>query len=101
MKESIIDKILCSTGYLPPRNEEEMTAFEKVYSKVTFKSEFHVDVDQIVNGTCRVKPLICRYGSGNASSSDMRMAARNFETLPKEVIDKIKKQHRGVDDEDK
>ena len=26
MKESIIDKILCSTGYLPPRNEEEMNA---------------------------------------------------------------------------
>ena len=49
MKDSIIDKILCSTGYLPPRNEEEMTAFEKIYSKVTVKTDFRVDVDQIVD----------------------------------------------------
>ena len=48
MKESIIDKILCSTGYLPPRNEDEMTIFEKEYKKVTLKTNFHVDVDQIV-----------------------------------------------------
>lgn len=34
MKESIIDKILSTSGYLPPRNDDEMEAFEKVYSKV-------------------------------------------------------------------
>lgn len=101
MKDSIIDEILCSTGYLPPRNEEEMTAFEKIYSKVTVKADFRVDVDQIVNGGCRVKPIAHRFESGNASSSDMRFAARNFEALPKDVIEKIKKQHKGKDDEDK
>ena len=98
MKESIIDKILCSTGYLPPRNEEEMKAFEKIYSKVTVKKDFHVDVDQIVNGNCRVMPNIRHLGSGNTFSSDMRMAARNFEALPREVIDKIKKQHKRGND---
>lgn len=98
MKDSIIDKILCSTGYLPPRNEEEMAAFEKIYSKVSVKKDFHVDVDQIVNGNCRVMPNIRHLGSGNTSSSDMRMAARNFESLPKDLIDKIKKQHKGEDD---
>ena len=45
MKDSIIDKILCSTGYLPPRNEDEMTAFEKVYSKVVVKTDFRVDMN--------------------------------------------------------
>lgn len=99
MKDSIIDKILCSTGYLPPRNEEEMTAFEKIYSKVTVKTDFRVDVDQIVNGGCRVKPIAHRFESGNASSADMRLAARNFEALSKDVIEKIKKQHKGINDE--
>lgn len=99
MKDSIIDKILCSTGYLPPRNEDEMTAFEKVYSKVVVKTDFRVDIDQIVNGSCRVKPNVHRFESGHASSADMRMAARNFEALPKDVVEKIKKQHKGKDDE--
>jgi hypothetical protein len=99
MKDSIIDKILCSTGYLPPRNEEEMTAFEKIYSKVTVKTDFRVDVDQIVNGGCRVKSIVHRFESVNASSSDMLLAARNFEALPKDVIEKIKKQHKSKDDE--
>ena len=50
MKESIIDKVLSTTGYLPPRNEEEMTAFEKIYSKVEIDENFHVNVDSIANG---------------------------------------------------
>ena len=48
MKENIIDKILSSSGYLPPRNEEEMSAFEKIYSKVEIDESFHVDVESIV-----------------------------------------------------
>lgn len=99
MKDSIIDKILCSTGYLPPRNEDEMTAFEKVFSMVAVKTDFRVDVDQIVNGVCEVKPIVHRFESGYASSSDMLIAARNFETLPKDVVVKIKNQHKGKDDE--
>lgn len=98
MKESFIDKILCSTGYLPPRNEAEMTAFEKEYSKVEIKEDIYVDIEQIVNGGCGVKPVVHHFVSGNMSSSDIRMAARNFESLPKDLIDKIKKQHRGEDD---
>lgn len=98
MKECIIDKILCSTGYLPPRNEAEMTAFEKEYSKVTIRKDFQVDIEQIVSGSCGVKSVVRHFVSGNMSSSDMRMAARNFESLPKDLIDKIKKQHRGEDD---
>lgn len=99
MKESIIDTILFSTGYLPPRNEEEMTAFEKVYSQITLKTDFHVDVDQIVDGNCRVKPIVRRFVRSGASSSDMRVAARNFEALPKDIVAKIKKQHKGKNDE--
>ena len=74
-----------------------MNAFEEVYSEVNVKTDFRVDVDQIVNGSCRVKPKVHRFESGYASSSDMRIAARNFEALPRDVVEKIKKQHKGKD----
>ena len=99
MKDSIIDKILSSTGYLPPRNEEEMTAFEKIYSKVEIDENFHVDVESIVNGGCQYKPkVVPMVSSGRFSQSDLRMAARNFGNLPEDVIEKLKKQHRDDGD---
>ena len=99
MKESIIDKILSSTGYLPPRNEEEMTAFEKIYSKIEVDKDFHVDVDNIVNGGCQYEPkVIPLASSGDFSQNDLRMAARNFGKMPAEVIEIIKKQHKDDDD---
>ena len=44
-----IDKVLHTSGYLPPRNEEEMIAFEKVFSKIKVRDGFRVDVAKIVN----------------------------------------------------
>lgn len=100
MKENIIDKILSSSGYLPPRNEEEMSAFEKIYSKVEIDESFHVDVDSIVKGTCHYKPKVYPTSSGKSKMSqyDLRAAARNFEGMPKDVIEKLKKQHQDDDD---
>lgn len=95
MKESIIDKILCSTGYLPPRNEEEMDAFEKEYSKVTIDKSFRVDVDSIINGSCHLRPQMKPMASsGQFSQTNLRMAARNFENLPEEVVEKMMSQHK-------
>ena len=99
MKESIIDKILSSTGYLPPRNEEEMTAFEKIYSKVEIDENFHVDVDNIVNGGCPNEPKVIHMTStGKLLQEDIHMVARNFGKLPGDVIEKLKKQHKGNGD---
>lgn len=98
MKESIIDKVLCSSGYLPPRNEDEMIAFEKEFTNVKVDEDFHVDVDSIVNGGCRVKSMMRNIGGGTTAASDMRIAARNFESMPEDVVEKIKKQHKGKDD---
>lgn len=44
-----IDKILCTTGYLPPRNEEEMIAFEQEFSKVKIDPDFHIDIEKITS----------------------------------------------------
>ena len=99
MKESIIDKILSSSGYLPPRNEEEMTAFEKICSKIEVDDDFHVNVDSIVNGGCQYEPKVIQMTNiGSVSQDDLRMAARNFGKLPEEVIDKLKKQHKDDGD---
>lgn len=97
MKKSIIDQILSTTGYLPPRNEEEMIAFEKVYSSVTVNEDSLIDVSRIVNEVCPIRPTI-HIGGSPISASDIRMAARNYEAMPRDVIDKIKNQHKGEDD---
>jgi len=99
MKESMLDKILSSSGYLPPRNEEEMTAFEKIYSKIDVDKYYHVDVDSIVNGGCRYEPKVIQTtNTGCVSQDDLRMAARNFGNLSGEVIKKLKKQHKDDGD---
>ena len=49
------DVLLCSTGYLPPRNEEELDFFDEMYDD--YKSRIvncHVDVDMILRGACHV-----------------------------------------------
>lgn len=97
MKESIVDRLLCTEGYLPPRNDEEMIAFEKNYSRMSVNSEFHVDVNRIVDGGCCIKPST-RPTSRVITRANVRIAARNFEDIPKDVIEKIKKQHKGKDD---
>lgn len=98
MKQSIIDHFLSTTGYLPPRNEDEMIAFEKVYSSVSIQDGIHIDVGRIINGECLINPTISRVDSIPISTSDIRMAARNYEEMPKEVIEKIKSQHKSKDD---
>lgn len=95
MKESIVDKILSSTGYLPPRNEDEMEAFEKIYSKVLIDESFHVDVDSIFSGSCHYKPNEEANDDILIAAEDMCMAARNYERMPKDIIEKLKKQHKG------
>ena len=48
--KSKIDKVLHTSGYLPPRNEKEMIEFEKVYSKVKVNPDFHIDTKAITSG---------------------------------------------------
>jgi len=95
MKE-IIDKILCNSGYLPPRNEEEMIAFESVYSKVKIKKGFHLNVDKIVEGSCPIRVVAHTYAEEAYGSSNKRIAVRNCRSLAQYIMtEKIKTQHKG------
>lgn len=95
-----LDTILCSTGYLPPRTEDELLFFTRMYEEYDSRlKNKHVDIDAIINGSCRIV-------SGHIYESDWEnithlmvadkldctysMAARNYTNLSKEVPDKTK-----------
>ena len=99
-----MDVMLCSTGYLPPRNEDELMFFEQMYENYNSRlKDRHVDVESIVNGGCRV---VSRYNFDMDNKNKMfsmvadetdcsySMAARNFDKLPKDILEKMKKQHK-------
>lgn len=104
------DVLLCSTGYLPPRNEEELTFFDELYEN--YKSRLdgkHVDVDAILNGTCRfVSNSSCNDSINsfdilkdtNSADNKYSMAARNYRKLPKDILDKMRRQHNQDGDYD-
>ena len=99
-----MDVMLCSTGYLPPRNEDELMFFEQMYENYNSRlKDRHVDVESIVNGVCRV---VSRYNFDMDNKNKMfsmvadetdcsySMAARNLDNLPKDILEKMKKQHK-------
>lgn len=93
--------LLCSDGFLPPRNEEELLETEKRMEGYQFKNDNrHVDAQVIINGaSCEV--ISMKIIDDDIDAETIGMAARNFENLPQSVIDKIKKQHRKDDKDSK
>lgn len=109
MKDLSIEEfeaMLCSTGYLSPRDEEELLFFEQMFDGYTGGlAEKHVDVESIISGTCRLVPLFaCRQDEQDLSvfteteivDNRYSMAARNFRKLPKDVLDKMRNQHKSI-----
>lgn len=93
--------LLCSDGFLPPRNEEELLETEKRMVGYQFENdERHVDAQAIINGTSCEVVSMKRFDDG-IEAAPLGMAARNFENLPQSVIDKIKKQHQRDDKDSK
>ena len=112
MKDLTIDELevmLCATGYLPPCNEDELSFFEQMYEDYKSRIEDkHVDVEAIINGSCRiVSNYVCsedfaenNYSNVAEESNEYSMAARNYGKLPKDVIDKMRRQHNLKTDEE-
>lgn len=52
MNRDEFETMLCSTGYLPPRTEDELIFFNQMHEGHQSRiADRHVDVDAIVNGT--------------------------------------------------
>lgn len=103
------DVMLCSTGYVPPRNDEELLFFNQMYEGYKPRiANWHVDVDAIIHGKCILVPssntdnyiplAVC--AAETVNDNQYSMAARNYEKLPKKILDKMKKQHEPKDEED-
>lgn len=102
--------MLCSIGYLPPRNEDELMFFEQMYENYNSKlKDKHVDVESIVNGVCRVVSHYNFDMDNNNKTFSMvaeepdspySMAARNFDKLPKDILEKMKKQHKPKENDE-
>lgn len=87
---SNIDNWISSLGFSFPRNQNEEKLFDKLYK----------DYDHELNGK-EIDPLKLiaqcedeenEMGSNNIENN-WKMAARNYDGLPKHIIDKMKKNH--------
>ena len=107
MKDLTIDELeimLEATAYLPPSNEDELAFFDQMYEDYQPPTaDRHVDVEAIVNGMCRMVSDSFHVGNNtNSNNSDMSeradnrysMAARNYSKLPKNILDKMRRQHK-------
>lgn len=104
-----LDIMLCSTGYLPPRTEEELLFFNEMYEDYNSHLRQSVDIESILNGTCRIVSACANNSAmdlehscvAEDDSNAYSMAARNFDKLPNEVLDRMKKQHKPKDKNEK
>ena len=89
--------LLCSDGFLPPRNEEELLETENRMAGYQYKNENkHVNTKAIISGvSCNIVSMKT-YDDG-VEARPLGMAARNFENLPNNIVDKIKSQHQKDD----
>lgn len=79
MKDLSINEMeimLCSTGYIPPRNEEELLFFNELYENYDSRiKNRHVDIEAIFNGTnCVVSNYIY---VDKQSNRDCKMVAED------------------------
>jgi hypothetical protein len=93
---------LASTGYLFPSNNLELARFEKLYADFDFKlTEDCVDPFAIVNGDYKPQKIEFEFDVNNATTEDIRMAARNFNNIPEHIFKKIKRNQDGQGSEEK
>jgi hypothetical protein len=88
-----ITEWLSSTGFLFPRNDVELERFEKLYGELDFGlTGKEIDPDKIINGSYEGKKIPKIPDDVKQEEMDTyRMAARKGNTLPKHILDKIKK----------
>jgi hypothetical protein len=89
-----ITEWLASTGYLFPRNEQELNRYDKLFSdhKDLILSDSSVSVERILSGNIRSLPAVVHFIAQDASQiiNQYRMVARNgLEGLPDHVVNKM------------
>jgi hypothetical protein len=85
---------LASTGFLFPRNQVEMARFDKLYLDEDV-SDFQVDCESIFNNTLKTKVIPLKKEAKDEDIVPLRMVARKGSSIPKHILDKMKKNQNG------
>lgn len=97
-----ITEWLCSTGFLFPRNELELSRFEKLYGDIRETlSGNEVDPDRIINGITDSKVIKMNNTATETNFSEFKMVARNGNSIPKHILEKMKKNQQNPKNNDK
>lgn len=95
--------LLCSTGYLPPRNEKDLERFDRIYKDQTFELEsYRIDsdaiFDRVVSGNqarnIRIRPMTTIFDRPGA----LRVAQKMSEPLDESVADSLKRLMKNKQD---
>jgi hypothetical protein len=95
-----ITEWLASTGFLFPRNELEMARFDKLYPETEDAIDFQVDFDKIFNGTLKTSVIPLKKEVEDKDIVPLKMVARKGSTVPRHILDKMKKNQDGRSKED-
>lgn len=98
-----INEWLGSLGYLFPKNRKQLERFNTVFSNYSYELKNHkVDVNAILGKKTPSEDSSKVFVFQEFSSSefdDLKMVARKGEELPIEIIEKIKKNQKRLNEE--
>ena len=88
-----IEEWLASTGYLFPRNVQELARFEKLFGEGDQKiTGQEINPDKIISGGPETTKIVKMPPVDNSEQFiEYRMVARNGGNIPKHILDKMKK----------
>ena len=92
---------MASTGFLMPRNEIELERFEKLFKDVDLGlTGKEIDPNKIISGEYKIdKKALVPKDISSDQIKEYRIAARNGEKLPANIMDKILKNQRKKKDD--
>lgn len=95
-----LDSVLRSTGYLIPKNQEELENFELLYDNFDSKlKDIVINITEITRGNvCQQGKIVSMTSPLSEDISELKMAARKGEnSIPKEILDKMVRKHKNGD----
>lgn len=98
-----LDEWLCSTGFLLPTNDLELERFDALYPADQIKvREESIDPFAIINGTWKKKEISFVSNTiDETEQQQLRMAARQNQDIPQNIMEQIKKNQKTDDQSDR
>lgn len=99
VNESNLDQWLGSTGFVFPRNEQELDSFNTLYKDYDFKlKDVKIDPDQIISGSFSMQTKIVSLNNDIDIDgiNELKLAARKGEGgIPDHILKKVKGKHNN------